>query len=400
MSIVYDRDRVTVHHADALDVLRTMPDCSVQAVVCDPQYGLSQVSPSATIAAVTAWVSGDRGRVPDGRGFMGAGWDSFVPPPAIWDECRRVLTPGGHLLVFAGTRMADLAGLSIRLAEFEIRDEIDVIGSRISWLYGTGMPKSRTGLKPAHEPILVARKPCAGSEMAAVQRHGTGGLNIDACRTAVTDSRRNKGTGMGFHGGDAKRGGWTGETGRWPSNVVLVHAPLYDSETGEVIGDACADGCVPGCPVADLDRQSGVTPSNFRKNKGLRHGAIYGGGKGPTGPAGPRGHGDTGGASRFFHLFRWEPKAPRSERPTVGGVSHPTVKPLALMRWLVRLVTPPGGTVLDPFAGSGTTGQAARAEGFRAVLVERQAEYIPHIVTRLGGHTTGDLFAPDGGDAA
>src|ERR1700742_2339832 len=142
MTKVHEKDGVTVHHADALTVLRGMESQSIDSIVCDPQYGLSNVSLKNAILAVTAWVSGDRESVPIGRGFMGNDWDCFIPPPAIWDECYRVLKPGGHLLSFAGTRMADLAGLSIRLAGFEIRDSIDCIGHRLSWYYGSGFPKS------------------------------------------------------------------------------------------------------------------------------------------------------------------------------------------------------------------------------------------------------------------
>jgi hypothetical protein len=161
--------------------------------------------------------------------------------------------------------------------------------------------------------------------------------------------------------GDAY-GEWTGTredsahaAGRWPTNILLGHGP------------DCIDGgnCQPACPVADMDQQSGITGSNARLNKGERHGAIYGGGHGPSGSAGERGHRDSGGASRFFPVFRYEAKAPASERPRLAdGTAHTTVKPLALMRWLIRLVTPPGGTVLDPFAGSGTTLEAGVLEGF------------------------------------
>lgn len=391
----YNCGGVRVFDCDALDVLRAMPDCSVHSVVCDPQYGLSQVSSAATIAAITAWVSGDRERVPNAGGFMGAKWDSFVPPPAIWDECLRVLTPGGHLLAFAGSRMADLAGLSIRLAGFEVRDGIDVIGSRISWLYGTGMPKAKTVLKPAHEPILVARKPCAGSEVATVQRYGTGALNVEACRVSMSAAdREHARVPMGewsrsntTTGGTDRRNGQVFEpaaAGRWPPNVVLLHAPLFDPETGEVIGDACADGCVEGCAVSELDRQSGVLKSGDLKpyiGQNGRSGGIMG-------RRVERDHnytraGDSGGASRYFPTFRWQSKAPAGERPTVNGIAHPTVKPLSLIRWLVRLVTPQGGTVLDWCAGSGTTGEAAQLEGFPADLIEREPDYLPLIKARL-----------------
>ena len=155
-----------------------------------------------------------------------------------------------------------------------------------------------TGLKPAFEPIVVARKPLAGTVVATVLEHGTGALNIDGCRV---------------------------EAGRWPTNVVL------DESQAAELGDS----------------------------------------------------------AKFFPVFKYQAKAPSKERPKVDGVAHPTVKPLALMRWLVRLVTPPGGWVLDPFAGSGTTGEAAYLEGFRCLLIEREADYLPLIEHRFNRASEG-----------
>jgi site-specific DNA-methyltransferase (adenine-specific) len=132
---VYEGHGVTLHHADCLDVLRSLPDCSVDAVICDPPYGLANTDPAHVVEALTRWSQGDRDFIPSGRGFMGKEWDAFVPPPAVWDECARILKPGGHLLAFAGSRTFDLMALSIRFAGFEIRDSI-------AWLYGSGFPKS------------------------------------------------------------------------------------------------------------------------------------------------------------------------------------------------------------------------------------------------------------------
>jgi site-specific DNA-methyltransferase (adenine-specific) len=419
---VYDHGGVTVHHGTCLDVLRTMPDASVDAVVCDPQYGLAEHKPATIVSALTAWLGGDREHVPNGPvGFMNMEWDAFVPPPAAWDECLRVLKPGGWLLAFAGARTQDLMGMSIRLAGFEMRDSI-------AWLYGSGFPKSLdvskaldkaasverevigvhhrhgggsavsgsmsgplgtaselpmtapatdaarqwqgwgTGIKPAHEPLIVARRPLIGTGANNVLVHGTGALNIEACRVAYRDdapsqsewNTKGKGGEISGHIGQLSqelknayaRGEISVPAGRWPPNVVLSHVPLMD--TGEAAGNACANACVSGCPVIELDQQSGV-------------------------------YGDSGGASRFFPAFQYQAKAPKSERPVVNGKAHPTVKPLALMRWLVRLVTPPGGLILDPFAGTGTTGQAARDEGMQSILIERDADYIPLIVARLNG---------------
>ena len=126
---------ITIHHDDCLTALRAMPDASVSAIVTDPPYGLSNTDPASVADTITKWAGGDREHVPTGRGFMGKAWDAFVPPPAVWDECLRVLKPGGHMVVFAGSRTQDLMGLSIRLAGFDIRDSV-------AWLYGSGFPKS------------------------------------------------------------------------------------------------------------------------------------------------------------------------------------------------------------------------------------------------------------------
>lgn len=382
MTIVYDRWGVLVHHGDALDVMRTLPDQHVDAVVTDPQYGLTELPLSKVLTVLTAWLAGDRDYVPSGKGFMGRGWDSFVPPPAAWDECFRVLKPGGHLLAFAATRTADLTGLAIRLAGFEYRDTL-------TWIYGKGFPKSRdirkaidefagvpntgkakywdgwgTALKPGYEPIVLARKPLTLPVAASVLEYGTGGLNINECRVpgkpwTFTHGPKTGRTGGGIMGEPLARAGIAEShpSGRWPPNLVPSHAALIDSGTGEVLGDACADGCVEGCPVTELDRQIRKMP-------------------------------------RFYPTFRYEPKASSSERPRVSGKIWPTVKPLALMRWLCKLVTPPNGVILDCFAGTGTTGQAATAEGFRAILIEQDADAIGMIRARLDGHPKTEAPVP------
>jgi site-specific DNA-methyltransferase (adenine-specific) len=382
----YEAPGVTLFHGDCLDVLRDLPDESVHAVVTDPPYGLSNTDPGHVTEAITHWTTGDRAFLPSaGGGFMGKAWDEFVPPPAVWDECMRVLKPGGHLLAFAGSRTLDLMALSIRLAGFDIRDSI-------AWLYGSGFPKSMdvakaidatvlhggsnskrlreaeqagdgetytmtgknngimgesvtverktwtpetdqaktwngwgTALKPAFEPIVVARKPLIGTVAANVLAHGTGALNIDATRTATDEVMGHGGrqfTPLGYGGGTGADGSYRSEQhpgGRWPLNVVT------DSEVRTELGD---DG-------------------------------------------------------KPFPTFRYESKAPTSERPVVNGVTHPTVKPLDLMRWLVRLVTPQGGTVLEPFAGSGTTIEACLREGFDVIAIEREADYLPLIEKRI-----------------
>ena len=312
-----------VHLGDCLDVLRAMPDESIDAVVTDPPYGLSNIKPVRITEAITAWAAGDRERVPDGRGFMGKAWDSFVPPPAVWDECLRVLKPGGHLAAFAGSRTHDLMGLSIRMAGFEIRDGL-------AWLYGSGFPKGSSQLKPAFEPVTLARKPLEGTVAANVLKWGTGALNIDGCRVG-SEIRTNPAAGHSTNESASIGDGWrsdatpTTAVGRWPANVVL------DESQADVLGDP----------------------------------------------------------SRFFYCA----KASSKERPEVDGVRHPTVKPLALMRWIVRLVTPSGGLIVDPFAGSGTTIESAMLEGFNVVGVERETRYLPLIEQRINRATV-ERFSP------
>lgn len=358
----------TIHNGDCIEIMNQMPPESVDAIVTDPPYGLSNTDPGSVADTITKWAGGDRDHVPTGRGFMGKSWDAFVPPPAVWDECLRVLKPGGHMVVFAGSRTHDLMGLSIRLAGFEIRDSM-------AWLYGSGFPKSHnvgkstgderyaghgTALKPAFEPIVLARKPLAEKTVARnVLAYGTGAINVDACRI---EGEANRPTGLKADGSRSQRvghEGWdrpwknderaarkvgdgapTTSTGRWPANVLLdQHAAGWvDEQSGDRPGFATQTDC------AESDRLGG---------------GVYGGGL-PLRRGVRAGFNDSGGASRFFYSA----KAPKRERPDVDGVQHPTVKPLAIMRWLIRLVTPPGGVVLDPFAGSGTTIEAALIEGF------------------------------------
>lgn len=399
--VVAGTNDITIWNGNALPVLRTMPANSVHSIITDPPYGLSDHTPDQVIAAITAWATGDRERVPDGKGFMGHEWDAFVPPPAIWDECYRVLRPGGHMAVFAGSRTVDLMGLSIRLAGFVMRDTIN-------WLYSSGFPKSRdigkdmtpgtdttkewdgwgTALKPASEPIIVARKPFKGTVAGNVLKHGTGGINIGASKIPAPDApdiakqclnAGSRYTGI-MNGGvvSASEPRTTSATsaGRWPANVVLSHAMTPDGF------DACENECVDGCAVKTLDEQSGITPSGGNHRPFTR--ANRGGYAGPM----PE-HSDysdtrdSGGASRFYNVFRYQAKAPQSERPKVNGKGFATVKPLSLIEWLVTLYTPPGGTVLDNNAGTGTTGQAAYRRGCNCILIERERDHIPYIKQRL-----------------
>lgn len=318
---------LSIHLGECLDVLQDIPRASMDAVVTDPPYGLVELTPTRVTQAMAAWLAGDRTHVPDGRGILGRDWDSFVPPPGVWDQCLRALKPGGHLLAFAGARTWDLMTLSIRLAGFEIRDTL-------KWVYGSGKPQSTALLKPAWEPVIIARRPLDGTLGRNQAQYGTGALNTDSCRVPGKSP------------------------GRWPTNLVLTHLP------------ECVEGqeCGPGCAVAELDQQSGTLTSGSRKAGTYGLMGYMGAGDAPM----PAVNGDSGGASRFFPTFRYQAKAPSRERPRLeDGTTWPTIKPLALMRWLVRLATPPGGTVLDPFAGTGTTAEACALEGLGCVLIER-----------------------------
>jgi site-specific DNA-methyltransferase (adenine-specific) len=327
---------------------------SIDAIVTDPPYELTAARPGGRSAAT-------RGAVM--RGFMGLEWDAtgIAYDPALWRECLRVLKPGAHLLAFGGTRTAHRMVCAIEDAGFEIRDSI-------LWIYGSGFPKSKnlvgarqgwgSALKPAHEPIVLARKPLAERTLEAnVARYGTGALNIDACRvpapegSVVRVAHFESGAKRGFGGG--LKGGSRTEPqrlGRWPANVI------HDG----------SDEVLAAFPEAPGQ----LAPA---KNDGDSQGnAVYGALKHVTREPEPRADcGDDGRtAARFFYCA----KASRADRGT--GNSHPTVKPTALMAYLCRLVTPPGGTVLDPFTGSGSTGVAAVREGLRFVGIEAQAAYL------------------------
>lgn len=402
-------NRVSLHAGDCLDVLRTLDDCSVDSVVTDPPYGLSD--PPDLAVVLGHWLA-DTEYTHTGSGFMSAQWDSFVPGPAVWRECLRVLKPGGHLLAFAGSRTHDLMGTSIRLAGFEIRDAI-------MWVNAQGMPKGmdldkaiakkdpdragefegwRTALKPAHEPITVARKPLDGTVINNVMTYGTGGLNIDSGRVQMSQADRDKinakhagmdadayeraaGTTLGLSVRPlALKAAQAHDAGRFPTNLVLSHAP----ECG-----LTPDECVSVCPVAVMDAQSGQSTSKKGKPRSSkpRDGVFNEQVSGLSTTTGPE-YDDAGGASRFFPVFRFEAKALKVGRPVIirpdgTKVAHTTVKPLDLMRWLVRLVTPPGGIVLDPFAGSGTTVEAALLEGFSCVAVEREPDYVDLVSVRV-----------------
>jgi len=440
---------------DCREILRGLADNSVDSVVTDPPYEL---------------------------GFMGKKWDStgIAYDVSVWEECLRVLKPGGHVLAFGGSRTFHRMAVAIEDAGFEIRDSIawisnktfpkslnvskaidkklgaerEVVGSKLGLpgyhlsvsdggqALGKGVSSSTlktrlaasqitapgsteakqwdgwgTGLKNVVEPIVMGRKPLVGTVAANVLEHGVGGLNIDASRVAADMSEFVSATGkprsgMGHAHGFAMGDGYGGENanppnalGRWPANVIL---------------DEYSAGL--------LDEQSGVTASKSSNRGELLTGQAGGlAGEIPNYSPGTntvRGHNDSGGASRFFYCAKaskrdrnegldgLEPERhadrvaddgvggenPRNRTNTAKQNFHPTVKPTTLMRYLIKLVTPPGGTVLDPFTGSGSTGKAALLDGFGFVGVELTEEYLPIIEGRLRwaneqeGETDGTLF--------
>ena len=287
-----------LYHGNCLDILRTMPDCSIDAVVTDPPYGLS---------------------------FMGKKWDYDVPSTEIWAECLRVLKPGGYLLAFAGTRTQHRMAVRIEDAGFEIRD-------MLAWMYGSGFPKSHnldgehqgwgTALKPAMEPITMARKPFKGTVADNVQMHGTGAINIDDCRIETADSwKRMRGSVVGLDGGFLKH---------------KKEIPRHSNNHGRFPANVMHDG--------SEDVLQGM-----------------------------------GEAARFFYT----PKACKDDRDDGCDNNHPTVKPTDLMRYLCRMVTPTGGIVLDPFTGSGSTGRGAVLEGLRFIGCEMDADYITIAKARI-----------------
>ena len=356
-----------------LDRLKDLEDCSVDAVVTDPPYEL---------------------------GFMGKSWDSsgIAYNVEVWAECLRVLKPGGHILAFSGTRTYHRMTVAIEDAGFEIRD-------MVAWISNKTFPKSHnvykstgddawqgwgTALKPSLEPVVMARKSLDGTVADNVLKWDVGGLNIDGTRIGSESVTINT-----FDNGAKPFGDAVGESyssrqvqGRWPSNVMLDQdaAAIVDSQSGQI---RLTEGIKK---IGNFDFTPGekTQTSNFLQGKVTK-----------------------GGASRFFYVARAS-KRDRNEglealldnrvgafngnvsqhsghkiganpnKPNQPGKNfHPTVKPTDLMRQLVRLVTPPGGLVLDPFTGSGSTGKAAIFEGFRFVGVELTEEYLPIIEGRL-----------------
>ena len=348
--------RVQLCCGDSLHFLRDQPDGRYDSVVTDPPYALVSIVKRFGADGAAAC------RVPEGgtgayarasAGFMGKKWDTGETAFAVefWTEVLRVLKPGGHVVAFGGTRTYHRLACAIEDAGFEIRDQI-------GWCFGSGFPKSHnagdgwgTALKPAWEPICVARKPLIGTVAANVLEHGTGAINIDGCRVAGESTARVNRAEMGYHGGNLASEYSTGSNqGRWPAN--LIH------DGSDEVLEAFPSELTSGKPA-------GIKFGNNNNVYGQFAGGI------PV-----TGFGDSGSAARFFYTA----KADADDRI---GSKHPTVKPVDLMQWLVRLVTPKGGLVLDPFAGTGTTAEACFREGMRCVLIERETEYQADIRRRM-----------------
>lgn len=366
---------VRIEHGDCLDVMARLADegLRVDSVVTDPPYHLASIvsrlgSPDA--APIQSKQTGVYAR--SSSGFMGQQWDGgdIAFRPETWRLAFALLKPGAHLVAFSATRTYHRMVCAIEDAGFEIRDQL-------AWMYGTGFPKSHnldgewegwgTALKPAWEPIVLARKPLLGSVPDNMGLFGTGAINIDGCRIHAPDAQGGRYSGKRLAPGAQVNatGDWKQETvyegemkpGRWPANVC------HDG-SDEVLDAFAAFG-----------ERGALAPVHKRSADKFRN--TYGAFKGNVDEAGSTFRGDTGTAARFFYSA----KATAEDR---AGSEHPTVKPVSLIRWLVRMITPPGGLVLDLFAGSGTTGAAAIAEGMQALLIEREEKYIADICRRLG----------------
>ena len=381
-----------VIHGDCRHVLKTLKTNSVDSIVTDPPYEL---------------------------GFMGKSWDStgVAYDVAVWQECLRVLKPGGHLLAFGGSRTYHRLACAIEDAGFQIRDQI-------MWVYGSGFPKSLniskaidkaagadatpeakqwagwgTALKPAHEPIVLARKPLEGNVAQTVLEHGTGGINIDGCRVDfVSDEDRQESTAKNQH----QDFGTEPMTNNTVYGDYSMMKPTNYNPPGRFPANFIHDG---SDEVLELfpDSKGGAYPAK----RGQAVNTSFTGGQETEG--GFRAMGDDGSAARFFYCAKANKKdrnegldgfaEKRPDERTVTGMGtfeekgvakqanhHPTVKPTNLMRYLCRLVTPPNGLILDPFTGSGSTGKAAVLEGFGFIGVEQSAEYVEIAKARIGAH--------------
>jgi len=334
-----------------------MESDSLEALVTDPPYGLSKMTTENIQECLTNWLSGEKYTHKE-KGFMNKAWDSFVPSPELWREVFRVLKPGAHGLVFAGSRTQDLMSISLRLAGFEVRDTL-------MWVYGSGFPKSHnvslsiqkkdsentswngwgTALKPAYEPIILVRKPPVGSIAQNTLEYGCGGINVDATRIQYGEDENINFDAIHRQQADPRDKGWSGhvaqvgseikmfkEGGRFPANVMIdEHIDQEEMKRYFYCAKASKKEREAGLKVFDAqivnDGRKKEIDNPFQRGLTKRHN------------------------------------------------THPTVKPLDLMRYLVKLITPPNGTALDPFCGSGSTLCALALENMNGIGIELQEEY-------------------------
>lgn len=333
-------ERWRVVQGDTLSLLPDLPDESVDAVVCDPPYGIDFHGQEWDGKAIRQAARGGRRRLSNGQAF-----ERWTTSWAV--ELGRVLKPGAHVLAFGAPRMAHRLISGVEDSGLEIRDVL-------MWLHGQGMPKSRrlpggqgTALKPFYEPILLARRQLEGTVADNVARYGTGAMNTEACSLEADP-------------GESRR--------RWPTHVVMSHSPGCRPRR-----------CAPGCPAATLEGQHAGASRFLYCAKASRRERDAGCEHLPARPTG---------------LF---PSATREgASPAAVRNPHPTVKPIDLMRWLVRLVCPPDGLVLDPFCGSGTTGAATVLEARRFVGIEldpHHAEVARARITHWSRHADGENTA-------
>jgi DNA modification methylase len=352
-------ESVMLYCADCIDALRLIEADSVDSIVTDPPYGLEFMGKGwdgadgfrRSLNKADAGRENVFGRTSRRSPEYRAGRLLQMFLRAIAIEAMRVLKPGGHIIAFGGTRTYHRMACAVEDAGFEIRD-------MVSWLYGSGFPKSKSHLKPACEPCVLARKPMTGTVEQNVRRHKTGALNIKACLVEAADKTpapvgQYGGSAIGPNGHSGIRDGSADHLGRWPANV------LHDG----------SDEVVEAFP----ETKSGLLQKHHQMRES-ENGSMSGKNYART----PKqdSFGDSGSAARFFYTA----KADDDDRL---GSKHPTVKPLDLMQYMVRLITPPKGLVLDPFAGTGTTGEACIREGMRAILIEREPEYQDDIRRRM-----------------
>lgn len=423
----------TLYLADCIEAMRTMPDNSIDSVVTDPPYHLTNPSGGPSNAGETPQSRAQAGA--NSTGFMGKAWDggNIAQRVELWAEVVRVLKPGGHVLAFGGARTYHRMVCAIEDAGFEIRDRVlSLNGGKVEehfpvWIFGSGFPKAeiwtktkadkgqaesakmleagyegwaRGGLKPAHEPICVARKPLVANVADNVLLHGVGALNIDACRVPFEDTP-NAATNPLYRA----QQGYAG-TGSDANSSSFKLKPAGASANANTLGRFPANVIHDGSAevVAQFPAEAGQQAALKTRNSDKTRNAFGGFAGSPDADFAP--HDARGSAARFFYC----PKASRADRnsglfigaaPVVvsgatmrdcetadwsarNGNSHPTVKPTNLMAYLCRLVTPPGGVVLDPFMGSGSTGKACMREGFRFVGCELEPEYLAIAAARIG----------------